>query len=118
MQREKVIMKNSIFTRKLPIPKDIKEQYPVTPAIAAIKEQRDEEIARVFSGESDKFILIIGPCSADREDAVLDYTSRLAEIQEKVKDKLIIIPRIYTNKPRTTGQGYMGMVHQPNPEKG
>ena len=71
-------MKNSIFTRKLPIPKDIKEQYPVTPAIAAIKEQRDEEIARVFRGESDKFILIIGPCSADREDAVLDYTSRLA----------------------------------------
>ena len=118
MQREKDIMKNRIFTRKLPIPKDIKEQYPVTPAIAAIKEQRDEEIARVFRGESDKFILIIGPCSADREDAVLDYTSRLAEIQEKVKDKLIIIPRIYTNKPRTTGQGYMGMVHQPNPEKG
>ncbi|MBQ9708686.1 MAG: 3-deoxy-7-phosphoheptulonate synthase, partial [Firmicutes bacterium] len=110
-------MKNSIFTRKLPIPQDIKEKYPVTDKIAAIKERRDKEIADVFRGESHKFILIIGPCSADREDAVMDYTYRLAEVQEKVKDKLIIIPRIYTNKPRTTGQGYMGMVHQPDPEK-
>ncbi|MBQ8151998.1 MAG: 3-deoxy-7-phosphoheptulonate synthase [Firmicutes bacterium] len=110
-------MKNSIFTRKLPIPQAIKEQYPVTDKIAAIKERRDKEIADVFRGESHKFILIIGPCSADREDAVMDYTYRLAEVQEKVKDKLIIIPRIYTNKPRTTGQGYMGMVHQPDPEK-
>ncbi len=110
-------MKNSNFTRKLPIPKDIKEQYPVTSHIAEVKEARDQEIAAVFRGESDKFILVIGPCSADREDAVMDYICRLADVQEKVKDKLILIPRIYTNKPRTTGQGYMGLVHQPDPEK-
>ncbi len=110
-------MKNSIFTRKLPIPKEIKEQYPVTDTIAQIKETRGEEIASVFRGDSDKFLLIIGPCSADREDAVMDYVSRLAKVQEKVKDKILIIPRVYTNKPRTTGQGYMGMVHQPDPEK-
>lgn len=111
-------MKNSIFTRKLPVPKEIKEQYPLSPAVAKVKEERDEEIAKVFTGESDKFLLIIGPCSADREDAVMDYTYRLAKVQDKVKDKIIIVPRIYTNKPRTTGQGYMGMVHQPDPEKG
>ena len=111
-------MKNTIFKRKLPVPQEIKEQYPLSDSIATIKAERDAEIAKVFTGESDKFILIIGPCSADREDAVMDYTSRLAEVQEKVKDKIIIIPRIYTNKPRTTGKGYKGMVHQPNPEKG
>ena len=111
-------MKNTIFTRKLPIPQEIKERYPLSDAVAETKAERDAEIAKVFTGESDKFILIIGPCSADREDAVIDYTARLAGVQEKVKDKIIIIPRIYTNKPRTTGKGYKGMVHQPNPEKG
>lgn len=110
-------MKNSNFTRKLPIPQDIKEQFPVTDKIAKIREERGQEIADVFRGNDDRMILIIGPCSADREDAVMDYTTRLARVQEEVKDKLLIIPRIYTNKPRTTGQGYMGMVHQPNPEK-
>lgn len=108
---------NSTFIRKLPIPKEIKEQYPLTEEVARIKKDRDEEIAKVFTGESDKFLLIIGPCSADNEESVMDYTGRLAKIQEQVKDKLVIVPRIYTNKPRTTGQGYMGMVHQPNPEK-
>lgn len=107
----------SIFIRKLPIPMEVKAQYPLTDAVIKAKKQRDEEIAKIFTGESDKFLLIIGPCSADQEDSVLDYTSRLAEMQEKVKDKLILVPRIYTNKPRTTGQGYMGMVHQPDPEK-
>ena len=108
---------NMDFIRKLPIPRDIKEQFPLSEELKLIKRRRDEEIAEVFMGESDKFILIIGPCSADREDAVLDYTARLAELQEKVKDKIIIIPRIYTNKPRTTGEGYKGMVHQPDPNK-
>ncbi|MCD8096198.1 MAG: 3-deoxy-7-phosphoheptulonate synthase [Ruminococcus sp.] len=108
---------NMDFIRKLPIPRDIKEQFPLSEELKLIKRRRDEEIAEVFIGESDKFILIIGPCSADREDAVLDYTARLAELQEKVKDKIIIIPRIYTNKPRTTGEGYKGMVHQPDPNK-
>lgn len=108
---------NMDFIRKLPIPKEIKEQFPLSDSLKKIKEERDAEIAKVFKGESDKFILIIGPCSADREDAVLDYTSRLAKVQEKVKDNIIIIPRIYTNKPRTTGEGYKGMVHQPDPNK-
>ncbi len=107
----------SKFIRKLPMPAEIKDQYPLTDAVKKIKEKRDEEIAKVFKGESDKFILVIGPCSADHEESVMDYTERLAKVQEQVKDKLIIIPRIYTNKPRTTGQGYMGMVHQPDPEK-
>ncbi|MCI6012883.1 MAG: 3-deoxy-7-phosphoheptulonate synthase [Firmicutes bacterium] len=107
----------STFIRKLPIPMEIKERYPLTKSVTKIKLERDEEIAKVFKGESDKFLLIIGPCSADNEDSVMDYISRLAKVQEKVKDRIIIIPRIYTNKPRTTGQGYMGMVHQPDPEK-
>ena len=105
------------FKRKLPVPKEIKEQYPVTEELAKIKAARDAEIAKVFRSESDKMVLVIGPCSADREDAVLDYSYRLAKVQEKVSDKLIIIPRVYTNKPRTTGDGYKGMVHQPDPEK-
>ena len=103
------------FIRKLPIPMDIKAMYPVTPEMTAIKSARDEEIRKVFTGVSDKFILVIGPCSADREDAVLDYISRLKKVQEKVEDKIVIIPRIYTNKPRTTGDGYKGMLHQPDP---
>lgn len=108
---------NMDFLRKLPIPADIKEQFPVTEEIKQIKEKRDKEIKAVFSGESDKFLLIIGPCSADNETSVLDYTARLAKLQEQVKDKILIIPRIYTNKPRTTGQGYKGMIHQPDPSQ-
>ncbi len=105
------------FVRKLPIPKDIKEQYPISSEILAVKEKRDEEIKNVFSGKSDKFILIIGPCSADHEDSVIDYIERLKKVQDKVEDKILIIPRIYTNKPRTTGDGYKGMLHQPDPER-
>lgn len=105
------------FLRKLPIPKDIKEQFPMKENLVKIKEERDEEIRKIFTGEDNRLALIIGPCSADIEDSVIDYISRLAVVQEKVKDKVLIIPRIYTNKPRTTGDGYKGMVHQPNPEK-
>ena len=109
-------MQNNLdFIRKLPIPKDVKERYPLRREFADKKIHRDREIANIFEGKDDRLILIIGPCSADREDAVLDYTLRLAEIQEKVADKILIIPRIYTNKPRTTGDGYKGMLHQPNP---
>jgi 3-deoxy-7-phosphoheptulonate synthase len=106
---------NMEFQRKLPIPKEIKEQFPLPlDSEKALKLQK-EEINKIFTGESDKFALIIGPCSADREDAVLDYIYRLRKVQEKVSDKIVIIPRIYTNKPRTTGEGYKGMLHQPDP---
>ena len=108
---------NMNFKRKLPIPQDIKAEYPLSPELAANKAKLDAEIAKVFTGESDKFILVIGPCSADREDAVIDYISRLRKVQDKVNDKIIIIPRIYTNKPRTTGDGYKGMLHQPDPNE-
>ena len=108
-------MKNMDFVCKLPIPKDIKEQYPMTKEAIAIKAQRDEEIRAIFEGKERKLILVIGPCSADNEDSVMDYISRLVPVQEKVKDKILIIPRIYTNKPRTTGDGYKGMLHQPDP---
>ena len=108
---------NMDFKRKLPIPMDIKEKYPISIKCAEQKAKNDAEIAKVFTGESDKLVLVIGPCSADREDAVLDYISRLRTVQEKVQDKIIIIPRIYTNKPRTTGDGYKGMLHQPDPNK-
>lgn len=104
------------FIRKLPVPKDLKEQFPLDDATKAIKEKRDQQIADIFTGKDDKFMLIIGPCSADREDAVMDYMERLARVQEQVKDKIFIIPRVYTNKPRTKGVGYKGMLHQPNPE--
>lgn len=104
------------FVQKLPDPSEIREQYPLSLELTAIKQKRDDEIKKVFTGESDKFLLIIGPCSADNEDSVCDYACRLAKVQEKVAEKIIIIPRIYTNKPRTTGEGYKGMVHQPNPE--
>ena len=110
-------MKNMVFKRKLPVPKEIKEQYPLTAELAKIKEERDAIIADVFTGKSDKMVLIIGPCSADREDAVLEYCGRLAKLQDKVSDKLILIPRVYTNKPRTTGEGYKGLLHQPDPEQ-
>ena len=110
-------MKNMNFKRKLPIPKDIKAQYPLTDTLAAIKAERDEQIADIFTDKSEKMLLIIGPCSADREDAVLDYCTRLARLQEQVSDKLILIPRVYTNKPRTTGDGYKGLLHQPDPQQ-
>ncbi len=106
------------FKRKLPIPKEIKELYPLSEEIKKVKAQRDAEIAEVFRGNSDKFLLIIGPCSADNEESVMDYNHRLARVQEKVKDKILIIPRIYTGKPRTNGTGYKGMIHQPDPTKG
>ena len=110
-------MMNMNFKRKLPVPREIKEQYPLTAELSRIKEARDIEIADVFTGKSDRMILIIGPCSADREDAVLDYCERLAKLQEAVSDKLILIPRVYTNKPRTTGDGYKGLLHQPDPQR-
>ncbi len=105
------------FINKLPTPAEIREQFPIPAELAALKEKRDAEIKKVITGESDKFLVIIGPCSADNETAVLDYTSRLVKVQDKVKDKIIIIPRVYTNKPRTTGEGYKGLLHQPDPEK-
>ena len=105
------------FKGKLPIPKEVKERFPLTKEMAEQKAKNDEEIKKIFTGESNKFLLVIGPCSADYKDAVLDYIHRLRKVQEKVKDKIFIVPRIYTNKPRTTGDGYKGMVHQPNPDK-
>lgn len=105
------------YLKKLPSPEEIKKEYPLAPELAALKKERDDKIADVLRGTSDKFLVIIGPCSADNEDAVCDYLNRLAPVQEKTKDKLIIIPRIYTNKPRTTGEGYKGIASQPDPEK-
>ena len=108
-------MMNMEFKRKLPEPREVMEMYPMTQEMKAQKAKNDEEIRKVFTGESDKLVLVIGPCSADREDAVLDYISRLRNVQDKVADKIVIIPRIYTNKPRTTGAGYKGMLHQSDP---
>ena len=110
-------MKNMNFKRKLPVPMEIKERYPLTAELAAVKAARDAQIADIFTGKSDRLAIIIGPCSADREDAVLDYCTRLAGLQEQVADKLVLIPRVYTNKPRTTGEGYKGLLHQPDPEQ-
>ncbi|MDE5964938.1 MAG: 3-deoxy-7-phosphoheptulonate synthase [Eubacterium sp.] len=110
-------MTNTQFKRKLPVPQEIKKEMPLSAEAEKIKAKRDAEIAKVFTGESNKFLLIIGPCSADRADSVLDYIHRLAEVQKEVEDKIIIIPRIYTGKPRTTGAGYKGMLHQPDPDK-
>ena len=107
---------NMIFKRKLLIPKEIKEMYPISPEGAAAKRSNDESIRDILTGASSKLLLVIGPCSADREDAVIEYISRLRPLQEKVADKIVIVPRIYTNKPRTTGIGYKGMLHQPNPQ--
>ena len=104
------------FKRKLPIPKEIREDMPLSPEMAARKPAFDAEVAAVIKGESDKHLLIIGPCSADREDSVLDYVTRLAALAERVSDKLIVIPRVYTNKPRTNGTGYKGLLHNPDPE--
>ncbi len=108
---------NMEFKRKLPIPMEIKEQFPLGEKLHAVKAERDRQIRQVITGESDRFLVIIGPCSADNEDALLDYVTRLQRVQEKVSDKLILIPRIYTNKPRTTGEGYKGLLHQPDPNK-
>ena len=108
---------NMQFFRKLPIPQQVKQDYPVTDEMQAVKAARDAEISSIFKGESDKFILVIGPCSADQREPVLEYISRLRVLQDKVSDKILIIPRIYTNKPRTTGEGYKGMLHQPNPDE-
>ena len=105
------------FYRKLPIPKEIKAEFPITDALSRIRDAQVAELKDVFAGRSKKFILVIGPCSADREDAVLEYISRLRTVQDKVADKIVIVPRIYTNKPRTTGAGYKGMLHQPNPNE-
>ncbi|MBQ3604564.1 MAG: 3-deoxy-7-phosphoheptulonate synthase [Clostridia bacterium] len=108
---------NMVFERKLPIPMEVKEQYPLVPELGVIVQKRAEEISDIFTGKSDKLVLVIGPCSADNEDSVIDYISRLRKVQEKVEDKIFIIPRIYTNKPRTTGDGYKGMLHQPDPNE-
>lgn len=103
------------IVRELPHPTEIKAAHPLSQELIDIKAERDKEVADIFTGKSDKFLLIIGPCSADNEDSVLDYITRLRELQEKVKDKIFMIPRIYTGKPRTTGDGYKGMLHQPDP---
>jgi len=108
---------NMNFEKKLAIPAEVKEQFPVTGKVAKIVEEKRAEVKAVFEGRSDKMILIIGPCSADNEDAVLDYMNRLVPVQDKVKDKILLVPRIYTNKPRTTGEGYKGMLHQPDPNQ-
>lgn len=102
------------YIKQLPTPEEIKKKYPVTTEMKKLKEKRDMEIKHILSGESEKFLLIIGPCSADCEESVLEYTKKLAEIQKRVEDKIFIVPRVYTNKPRTTGKGYKGMLHQPN----
>ena len=106
------------FLRKLPTPKELKEEYPISDKIAEIKAERDIVLRDIFEGKDDRLLLIIGPCSADHEDAVIDYISRLRKIQDKVSDKIFMVPRIYTNKPRTIGAGYKGMLHQPDPERG
>lgn len=105
------------FQRKLPIPQEVKKDFPVNEKMAQMKAARDEEIKAIFDGRSDKFILVIGPCSADHSEPVLEYMSRLRKVADQVSDKILIIPRIYTNKPRTTGEGYKGMLHQPNPDE-
>ena len=108
---------NMEFIRKLPVPMDIKGQYPLTDKLAEVKVKRDKEISDIFLNKSYKFLLIIGPCSADNSEAVLDYIGRLKIVADEVSDKITVTPRIYTNKPRTTGEGYKGMLHQPNPEE-
>ena len=105
------------FVAKLPVPKQIKNRFPMSEDLIALKAQRDEEIRKIFTGEDDRFLAIIGPCSADNPDAVFDYLHRLRAVQDKIADKVVIVPRIYTNKPRTNGDGYKGLLHQPDPEK-
>lgn len=106
------------FHRLLPTPDELKKEFPVPEEIRSVKEKRDRQIADILCGRNDQFLLLIGPCSADNEDAVLEYMTRLARVQEKIRDKIFIIPRVYTNKPRTIGVGYKGMLHQPDPQKG
>ena len=106
------------INKSLPLPEALKAQYPLSTQLAAVKARRDTQIAEVFTGQSDKFVLVIGPCSADNEDSVCEYVSRLSKINDEVSDRLLLIPRIYTNKPRTTGEGYKGMLHQPDPGQG
>ena len=108
---------NMLFERKLAIPMEVKEMYPLTGELSRVLEEKAEKLKAVFENRSDLFILVIGPCSADHEDSVLEYAYRLAALNEKVKDRLLIVPRVYTNKPRTTGDGYKGMLHQPNPDE-
>ncbi len=110
-------MMDMVFERKLAIPMEVKQMYPLTPELEARVQERIGEVKAIIDGTSDKLLMIIGPCSADNEDSVLDYISRLCPVQEKIKDKIVIVPRIYTNKPRTTGEGYKGILHQPDPEK-
>ena len=105
------------INHELPVPEVLKNEYPLSNEQKSIKQQRDEEIRRIFTGESDKFVVLVGPCSADNEDTVCEYVKRLKKVSDKVSDKLMIIPRVYTNKPRTTGDGYKGMLHQPEPDK-
>ena len=109
---------NMEFKRKLPIPMETKEMYPLTPGTAETVKRKTAELKAIFTGESQRLVLIIGPCSADREDSVMEYISRLAVLQDQVKDTLMLVPRLYTNKPRTTGDGYKGLVHQPDPSAG
>ena len=108
---------NMTFQRKLPIPKKVKAELPLTEKMAQVKAARDKEIKAIFDGTCDKFILVIGPCSADHSEPVIEYISRLRRVADQVSDKIIMIPRIYTNKPRTTGHGYKGMLHQPDPDE-
>ncbi len=105
------------FVVKLPVPAEIKKQFPMSPELSALKEARDKEIRRIFTGEDSRFLAVIGPCSADRPDAIFEYLHRLRAVQDKIADKVLIIPRIYTNKPRTNGDGYKGLLHQPDPNK-
>lgn len=105
------------FQKKLPVPAEIKRQFPLSEKVKTIKAARDIELKKIFTGEDDRFVLIIGPCSADNPESVLDYVNRLKKVQDKVGDKIMIVPRVYTNKPRTTGAGYKGMLHQPDPQK-
>lgn len=108
---------NMNFIRKLPIPLELKTEMPLSPALAAVKAERDGEIRRIFTGESDKFLLIIGPCSADREEPVMEYLRRLRGVADAVSEKIFVLPRLYTCKPRSAGDGYMGFVHQPDPSE-
>ena len=101
----------------LPAPADLKEEYPLSQAIAGLKRERDKELRDIFTGKLDKFVVLVGPCSADNEDAVCEYVSRLGKLKDRFSEKIMLVPRIYTNKPRTTGEGYKGMLHQPSPDK-
>ena len=107
--------KNLEFFRKLPIPKEIKAEFPISKELSELRDQRINEMTDILTGKSQRIMLVIGPCSADNENSVLDYISRLRTVQDKVSDKIMIVPRVYTNKPRTTGEGYKGMLHQPDP---